>query len=171
MRNLQYLLSGLLLLALLAGCAERPATSATDARGEDVFIFGYRGGFGSEAYFRFADGKLYAGRYKHLRSNEPENRFNYDSIATHEGNWDMLADPSLTRQAATLYGEFPAETFDTLPRQACDALAFDGSCPYVGWYRQTSDVYDDWHGTYEAVPAARDFMERVEALVSDLRED
>ncbi|PHK99342.1 hypothetical protein CGL56_07780 [Neolewinella marina] len=133
-------------------------------------MFGYRAGFGVETFYRVADGRLYASPYNGVPTNDPANRYYADSLATREAGWSLISDPELTARARQLAEDFPAGAFSELPRQACDALAYDGGCPYVGQYHREEGTYHDWHGNYAEQPTAGAFMQRVDSLVKALGE-
>lgn len=160
-------------LLLCLGCTPtapaRPASETAEQTVRDILVFGSRGGFGSETHYRWAGGQLYASRYNGIRTNDPQNEFDHDSIATRESNWVPLNDPRLSARAEELLGDFPEAVFTDLPSQSCDALAYDGSCPYLGIYRGGTGTYTAWHGNYAEQPDAAAFMQRVESLTTALQ--
>ncbi|WP_420459213.1 hypothetical protein [Neolewinella sp.] len=161
-----YLISLLLLFVL--GCSSpglQPAPSA-DAAAETVttqpFVFGSRGGHGAETYFLVKDGTLYRSAYADLRTNEEGYNFNYDDPAGDASNWERVG--PAPDEASDLAADFPQAAFTSLTdTENCAALAYDGSCPYLGVGEGTN--YRAYFGDFENSPQVAAYMERVATLV------
>ena len=163
-----------LFLLFFLGCSSpgmQPAP-AVDAPSETVasesFVFGSRGGHGAETYFLLKDGTLYRSAYANLRTNEPGYAFNYDDPAGDASNWERIG--SAPADATTLAADFPDAAFAKVTEtENCPALAYDGSCPYLGIGEGSS--YRAYFGDFEGEPQVAAYMERVAALVSRLYAD
>lgn len=159
----------LLPLLWLLSCAPATTESISDPEGQvvssdDLLIFGYRGGWGNERYFRLQHGKWYRNAYADLSSNDPKNKLNRDALATDEGNWELIG--PAPGDAKVLAKELPLSALVKInDRMDCAALAHDGGCTYLGVYREGE--YMEWHGDFDNIPALATYMVRVENLINE----
>ena len=140
--------------------------SAADASAETAttppFVFGSRGGHGAETYFLLKNGILYRSAYADLRTNEAGYDFNYDDPAGDASNWDRIG--PAPAEATALADDFPEAVFAALTdTENCPALAYDGSCPYLGVGEGAG--YRAYFGDFEDSPQVAAYMERVATFV------
>ena len=158
----------LICLSFILGCSS-PALqpdSAADASAETVttqpFVFGSRGGHGAETYFLLKDGTLYRSAYADLRTNEAGYDFNYDDPVGDDSNWERVG--PAPDEVTALATDFPEAAFTPLTdTENCSALAYDGSCPYLGVGEGAE--YQVYFGDFADSPEVAAYMERVATLV------
>ena len=166
----------LVLLPLLVGACSPAATDPAVGVEEDsvasgeIIVFGYVAGHGNDGYLRLRNGQLYRSAYAGLRSNDPANRLNRDALATEESNWELVG--PTPADLAELYADLPRERLLAIgDRNQCAALAYDGSCGYLGLYQTEGDRYDDWLGEFEGAPKeVGTYLTRVQKIVQSYGE-
>ncbi len=161
-----HLISLLLLFAISCSSPGLQPAPTTDTVAETVatqpFVFGSRGGHGAETYFLLKDGTLYRSAYADLRTNEEGYDFNYDDPVGDASNWERVG--PAPAEATELAADFPESAFTPLAdTENCPALAYDGSCPYLGIGEGRS--YQAYFGDFGDIPQVAEYMERVATLV------
>ena len=157
-----------LLLFFVLSCSSpsfQPAPTA-DTVAEPIitqsFVFGSRGGHGAETYFLLKDDTLYRSAYAGLRTNEAGYDFNYDDPVGDDSNWERVG--PAPDEVTALATDFPEAAFTPLTdTENCPALAYDGSCPYLGVGEGAE--YQVYFGDFADSPEVAAYMERVATLV------
>ncbi len=167
---MRYLILPLLFLLTACSTSEEAVTAMENESQPPALptmVFGYQGGWGSESYVRYRDGKLYRNAYAGLRTNDPENKLNRDALATDETNWTLVG--PAPADVISAVRELPLTALVNVENQIdCPDLASDGGCPYLGVVRNgEGGGYLEWHGSFPDHPAAAQYMQRVGDLIGE----